>query len=207
MKNLFFIAFLLLLGHTAQAQIFSVGLKGGINTRLNKPEDIVINNGDSTLNFGVDKFKFGTQFGAYVRLGGKIFIQPELMFNSKKTDYSIKGAKISDVKNETYRNLDIPVLVGLKMGPVRFMAGPVGHYFLSSNSELTDVKGYKENFKKLTWGWQAGLNVGAGRFSADLRYEGNFRQQGDQFTFFGDEYQFSNNPARLILGLNIAIIK
>ncbi len=207
MKNLFFIAFLLLLGQTAQAQLFSFGLKGGINTQVKKPTDISIGSGDSTLNLGVDKFKFGTQFGAYVRFGGIIFVQPELMFNSNKTDYRVKSLSLSDVRQETYRNLDIPILVGLKLGPVRLQTGPVGHYFLGSTSDLTDIKGYKENFKKLTWGWQSGLNIGAGRFSFDLRYEGNFHKQGDQITFFGDEYHFSNSPSRLILGVNIAIIK
>ena len=207
MKNLIFIASLLLLGQTAQAQFFSFGLKGGINTQLNKPSDINIGSGDSSLTLGVDKFKFGTQFGAYVRLGGMIFIQPELLFNSNKTDYRVKSLTISDVRKETYRNLDIPILVGLKLGPLRVVTGPVGHYFLNSTSDLTDIKGYKENFKQMTWGWQGGLNLSLGRFSIDARYEGNFHKQGDQITFFGNNYHFSNNPARLILGLNFAIIK
>ena len=187
--------------------MFSIGLKGGINTQLHKPTDITIGSGDSTLNLGVDKFKFGTQFGAYVRVGGFIFLQPELLFNSNKTNYRVNSLNISDVRKETYRNLDIPVLLGLKLGPLRIMTGPVGHYFLNSTSELVDIKGYKENFKKLTWGWQTGVTVGLGRFSADLRYEGNFHKQGDQITFFGHDYHFSNSPARLIVGVNFALIK
>ncbi len=207
MKNLFFAAFLLLFCNTANAQ-FSFGLKGGVNTQVAKPQDIVIGSGDSTFNLGVDKFKFGTQFGAFVRIGGTVFIQPELLFNSNKTDYRIKENSLGEViKNEKYQYLDLPVLVGFKAGPVRFMGGPVGHIFLNSNSELTDFKGYSARFKQMNWGWQAGLNVGAGRFSFDLRYEGNFNNQGDHLTFFGDQYQFSNTPSRLILGVNIAIVK
>lgn len=97
MKNLPVIALLLMLGHVASAQIVHFGLKGGVNTQVNKPADIIINAGDSTLNLGVDKFKFGTQFGAYVRLGNKIFIQPELLFNSTKTDYRFKESSFSEV--------------------------------------------------------------------------------------------------------------
>ncbi len=208
MKNLFSIAFLLLLGFTAQAQLISVGIKGGVNTQMNKPEDVIIGGGDSTLNLGVDKFKFGTQFGVFVRLGNKVFLQSELLFNSTKTDYKFKESSFSDViKNQKYQHLDLPVLIGFKMGPLRFNAGPVGHYFLNSNSELSDINGYKARFKQFTWGWLAGLSVGTGRISADLRYEGNFNKEGDQFTFFGDDYHFSKTPARLILGVNIAIIK
>ncbi|MEO6038977.1 MAG: outer membrane beta-barrel protein [Saprospiraceae bacterium] len=207
MKNLFFAAFLLLLGQTAQAQFFSVGLKGGVNTQVHKPNDIVIGSGDSSLNLGVDKFKFGTQFGAYVRVGGLIFFQPEVLFNSHKTDYRVKNVSLSNIRSETYRDLDFPLLVGIKLGPVRALTGPVGHYFLNSTSELSDIKGYKENFKKMTWGWQTGINVGFGRFSVDARYEGNFHKQGDQISFFGHDYHFSNSPARFILGVNFAIIK
>lgn len=208
MKNLFSIAFLLLLGHAASAQLISFGLKGGVNTQVRKPADIIIGSGDSTLNFGVDKFKFGTQFGVFVRLGNKVFLQPELLFNSTKTDYRVRENSFADViKNEKYQRLDLPVLVGFKMGPLRFHGGPVGHYFLNSNSELTDLNGYKERFKQFTWGWLAGLTLGTGRISADIRYEGNFNNQGDHLTFFGSEYHFSQTPARLIVGVNIAIIK
>ena len=191
---------------SAQSQ-FSIGLKGGINTQLHKPDDIFVP-GDSSFNFGVDKFKFGTQFGVYVRIGNAFFIQPELIFNSTKTDYRYKENSLEEViKNERYQYLDMPVLVGFSAGPFRLSGGPVGHYFLNSNSELTDIKGYSARFKQMTWGWLAGLTIGKGRFSADIRYEGNFNKSGDHINFFGQPYHFSTNPSRLIVGLNIAIIK
>ncbi len=207
MKNLFAIALLFFCTYSAHAQ-FSIGFKGGVNTQIGKPEDIIIGGGDSTLNFGVENFKFGTQFGAYVRIGNKFFFQPELTFNSNKTDYRVRKNNIGDVvKNERYQYLDLPLLLGFTTGPVRWMGGPVGHVFLNSNSELTDFKEYSSKFKQMTWGWQAGLTVGTGRFSFDLRYEGNFSKQGDHVMFFGDKYNFSNNPQRFILGLNVALIK
>lgn len=207
MKNLFFAIGLLFVANVVQAQ-FSFGLKGGINTQVVKPDDIIVIGDDTTFNFGVEKFKFGTQFGVYFRLGEKVFFQPELMFNSNKTDYRIGQSSLGDViKNEKYHYLDIPLLVGFTAGPVRLHGGPVGHYYLSSTSELTDFDGYAARWKQFTWGWQAGLTIGTGRFSGDIRYEGNFNNQGDHITFFGDKYHFSNTPARLIVGLNIAIIK
>ena len=187
MKNLFLASFFLLFGHVAHAQLFSFGLKGGLNTQVNKPQDIILGSGDTSLNFGINKSNFGTQFGAYFRFGKGIFIQPEILFNSNRVDYKIGESSVGEViKNEKYQYLDIPVLVGFKLGPVRLQGGPVGHYFLNSTSELTDFDGYKARFKQMTWGWQTGLNVGAGRFSFDLRYEGNFSNQGNHITFFGD---------------------
>ncbi len=208
MKNLFFAICCLFLANTAQAQFFSLGLKGGLNTQINHPKDIIVGGGDSTFNFGVDGRKFGTQFGAYMRFGNKIFFQPEVLFNSNKTDYKIGESSVGDViKNEKYRFLDFPLLVGAKLGPVRLQAGPVGHYFLNSKSELTDFNGYEARFKQMTWGWQGGLNVGFKRISLDFRYEGNFSKQGDHITFFGDKYNFSSTPARFIVGVNFAIVK
>lgn len=207
MKNSFLviIAFLLVTS-AAQAQ-FSIGIKGGVNSQVNKPDDIVVP-GDGGFDFGVKNFKFGTQFGAYVRLGNKVFIQPELVFNSNRTDYVFHESSVGEViKNEKYQFLDLPVLVGFSTGPIRLSAGPVGHYFLNSTSELTDYHGYSSRFKEMTWGWQGGLTIGRGRFSADIRYEGNFSKSGDHINFFGNPYHFSNNPSRIILGLNIALIK
>ncbi len=209
MKNLIFAILALLLANTAQAQFFGLGLKGGLNTQINHPDDISIGNGgDPNFNFGVDGRNFGTQFGAYMRFGNKFFVQPEVLFNSNKIDYKIGESGVGEViKNEKYQYLDIPVLMGVKLGPLRLQAGPVGHYFLNSKSELTDFDGYEARFKQMTWGWQGGLNIGFKRISLDLRYEGNFSKQGDHITFFGDQYHFSDSPARLIVGLNFAIVK
>lgn len=208
MKNLFFAIGFIFIAHAAQAQLFSLGIKGGLNTQVNKPEDIVIVSDDGTYSFGVDDYKFGTQFGVYARIGNNFFFQPELIFNSNKTDYVIGESTVGEViKNEKYQYLDLPLLVGITTGPLRINAGPVGHYFLNSSSELTDFDGYEARFKQMTWGWQAGVTIGTGRLSADIRYEGNFSKQGNHITFFGDEYHFSNTPARFIVGLNFALIK
>ncbi|MBL7825547.1 MAG: PorT family protein [Saprospiraceae bacterium] len=208
-KQLLFACCALLSFQQAQAQFFNFGLKGGLNTQINKPEDIIqIGNDDGEFNLGVDHLSFGTQFGAFMRFGNRFFIQPEVLFNSNKTDYKIGESSVGEViKNEKYQYLDIPVMVGFKLGPVRIQGGPVGHYFLNSKSELTDFNGYEARFKQMTWGYQTGLSIGFGRLSVDARYEGNFSKFGNHITFFGDQYQFSSTPARFILGVNFALIK
>jgi hypothetical protein len=205
MKHYLFLVGFLALSLQVQAQI-SMGLKGGVNTQVKKPEDIIIQNGDTSYTFGVDRFKFGTQFGAYLRFGKKIYVQPEVLFNSNRTDFVFGESSVAEVvKTERYQYLDIPVLVGVSFGPLLLHAGPVGHYYLNSRSELTDLDGYEARFKQFTWGWQGGVTIGKGRLSADLRYEGNFNKQADHVTFFGDEYHFSTNPARFLLNLNFKL--
>lgn len=207
MKNLFVATFLLCCAASAQAQ-FSFGLKGGVSSQLSNFNDLTVNNGDTSFNFGVDDVKFGTQFGAYVRIGGKFYLQPEILFNSNRTDFKVGETSAGQIiKSERYQNLDIPILVGFTAGPVRFHGGPVGHYYLNNKSELTDISGYDDKWKQLTWGWLAGLTIGKGRVSADIRYQGNFNKYGEHITFFGDKYHFSNTPSQLIVGINIALIK
>lgn len=208
MNRIFFAAALLTFASTANAQFFSLGLKGGLNSQLNQQNDIHIGSpNDADFNLGIKGRNFGTQFGGYMRFGKRIFVQPEVMFNSNKTTYVIGESSVGEVlKNEKYQYLDIPVLMGIKLGPVRLQAGPVGHYFLKSTSELTDISGYQARFKEMTWGWQGGLNIGTRRVSVDLRYEGNFSKQADHLNFFGTQYHFSDAPSRLIVGLNFAII-
>jgi Outer membrane protein beta-barrel domain len=208
MKNLILAFALLFTAQFANAQFFAMGLKGGLHTQTSTPKDIIIGGDDANFDLGVDQFRFGGQFGGYLRFGKRFFVQPEVVFNSNKTDYSVKQSNLPNaIYTEKFNTLDIPVLAGIKLGPVRLVAGPVGHYFLSSKSELTELDGYKEKFKQMTWGYQTGLNIAFGRVSADLRYEGNFNNTGDHITFFGDKYSFSNNPSRFIFGLNFAIVK
>ncbi len=208
MKNLFFVIGFIFVSQTIHAQFFSFGLKGGVNTNVKKPQDIIITTGDTSFHLGVNKYKFGTQFGIWAKIGSGLYFQPELVFNSNRTDYVIGESPAGDlILNERYNFLDLPLLAGLSLGPLRVMAGPVGHYFLSSKSELTDFDGYEERFKQMTWGFQLGAGIGLGRLSADIRYEGNFSKQGNHITFFGDRYEFSNNPSRIMLSLNYALIK
>lgn len=206
MNRIILAIFALLTAATAQAQFFSFGLKGGVNSQLKNPKDISVGSLDTAFNFGVKDAKFGTQFGGYLRFGNKIFLQPELLFNSNRTDYQIQKGSMPQVFREKYQNLDMPVLVGFKAGPFRVHGGPVGHLFLNSKSELTDIAGYEENFKSMTWGWLGGVNVGLGRFSVDLRYEGNFNKQGDHISFGGQQFNFANTPARFLLNVNFRII-
>ena len=201
MKNLI-LAALLLLSVSANAQ-FSLGIKGGVNSPVNQAKDIIVNTADTSFRLGVEGARWGAQFGGWVRIGKGLFVQPEVLFNSTRTDYRIgETGPAQLIFTERYNNLDIPLLIGDSLGPLNIHAGPVGHYFLSSRSELTDVEGYEARFDDLTWGWTVGAGLGLGRLSADVRYMSSFRKQGSHLTFGGREFSFSNNPARVVINVN-----
>jgi len=205
MKPVLFVLCTFCLATTSTAQI-AFGLRGGVHKLISNPSDFTVGSGDSAFVFGLENAHVGYQFGGYVRFGKGVYFQPELMFNTSRSDYSIKEPNVKQlIKNETYNYLNMPLMVGFKIGPLLFHGGPVGHYYLNSRSELTDIDGYEARFDQFTWGWAAGLGVGAGRVGVDLRYEGNFNNQADHIRFFGDEYHFSNSLARLTLNMNIRL--
>ena len=88
---------------------------------------------------------------------------------------------------------------------MRLMGGAVGHYFLSSSSELTEFEDYEQKFDNLTYGWQAGIGVDVLNIMLDVRYEGNFSKFGDHIVFSGESFAFDHAPARLLASLAITI--
>ncbi len=190
-----------------QAQIFKGGIKVGISTPDIKPSDAKEFNTDS-LKIKVSDANYGYHLGGWIRLtGGKFFIQPEVLFNSSNVKYqasAIKGSTlVQTVFKETYQNLDVPILLGVKLGGFRLNGGPVAHVHINSSSELTDFKSYEAKFKSSTWGYQAGFGADFGKIGIDIRYEGNFSKYGEHLTFNGKQYNFDKTPSRFLVAMSI----
>lgn len=133
----------------------------------------------------------GWQLGAFVRVGDKWHLQPEVYFSAKpgRLTYSysdinnpMKTGKVSqDIQLNT---VDIPVLIGYKIiDPptlnVRLQAGPVASMVtgktISFSSEGVDTPeapdGYEDDFKNINWALQFGAGIDFLFLTADLRYE------------------------------------
>lgn len=212
LKSFSIILFFCVLNISTQAQTFKWGLKGGISTPDVKPDDLnilKINNIKDSISLKLTDANYGWHAGGFFHVGfGKFYIQPEVVFNSSSATYNSKALKlgnfIDSVRNETYRNLDVPIMLGLKFGTLRLNAGPVGHVFLNSTSDLTNIAGLTTTYNKLEWGYQAGLGLDFGGLGLDLRYEGNFSDYADHITVGGNTFAFSKKPTRLILSMAIS---
>ncbi|NND04920.1 MAG: PorT family protein [Saprospiraceae bacterium] len=212
MKSFFLLGFTFILALFAvkvDAQI-KFGAKGGLCTYdlgVNEAIRVIYNSDQFALN--VQDARYGYHAGIVIQARiGSFVIQPEVIFNSNSVDYSfqeVSQSTPSNVFTERYQNLDIPLLLGLKAGPLRLMAGPVGHYFLSSSSELFEFEDYAQKFDDVTFGWQAGIGLDLLNLMLDIRYEGNFYTFGDHIVFRGQSYAFDNSPARLLASLAITI--
>lgn len=204
---------LLVMCGVMSVQAFSqvrVGIKGGLASTDVPPGSLVIlDQGDvEDFTLSVQDAKYGFHLGFFVQAQlGNFFIQPEVLFNSNSVDYSfedLQGIDPVQIRDENYQYLDIPIMMGVKLGPLRLGAGPVGHLFLDSTSDLFDFEGYDQAFDDLTLGWQAGVGLDLWKLHLDFRYEGNFTDFGNHLVFYGERYTFNEAPSRLIASVGIS---
>jgi Outer membrane protein beta-barrel domain len=191
---------------SANAQNFKWGLKVGVGTSSLRAEDI-----PTTKDFklAITDAKFGYYGGLFASLNvGPVTLQPEALFNTNRVDYKfidLKNPLGDSLKTEKFNQLDLPLLVGFKVGPLRLKAGPVAHIHINSNSDLTDIKGYEEKWKTALWGYQAGVGLNfSSRVHVDIRYEGNLDKWGSQINIGGTNYSFAQRPSRWLVNMGYA---
>ncbi|WP_236979237.1 outer membrane beta-barrel protein [Membranihabitans maritimus] len=210
MKNIILTTLILCFGFASYSQI-NFGIKVGASATDVGIDSLKINDPNSVDQFilNVEEANYGFFFGGVLQIQmGWFLLQPEVLFNSASVDYRIEDSfstTTGKIFSETYQNLDIPFLLGFKAGPLRMQAGPVGHVFLNSISELKDIEGYERNFKDIEYGYQAGIGIDFLKFMIDVRYEGNFSRFGNHIVFFGKQYNFSQNPTRLTASIAITL--
>lgn len=213
-KRILVVLFLAFATVQAQAQLFKAGIKVGVATPDIKPGDldsVRFTSGSDQLKIKVSNASYGFHFGAWARVGiGNFFVQPDLLFNSSNTDYTVSrlknGVWLDSVRNERYLNLDMPIMLGYKVKALRLMAGPVAHFKVGSNSDLTELANlnYKSEFAAARWGFQGGLGLAFGNLGIDLRYETNFFKYANHITFNGTPVEFSGSPARFLVQASYA---
>ncbi|MDF3077818.1 MAG: hypothetical protein K0S09_1707 [Sphingobacteriaceae bacterium] len=199
MKKITLIALLLTLGVTAAfAQSFNLGIKGGLN--LAKLQS----------NLTSEENRLGFQVGAWARIGAVgFYVQPELYLGSKGSNFTSivqqNGTEVSQEEKVSFTTLDLPVLVGTKIGVsnlnVRFMGGPVVSFILDKENptsgayqSITDFHNYKNN----ALGLQAGAGIDISKLSIDLRYEAGLTNVSKS-----DKYEQKSNLWHLSLGYKI----
>jgi hypothetical protein len=201
---------LLFIGHTALAQV-RPGIKFGLSTPDVDPGDILVTDPSGTAYYRifVENARYGVHAGAFIQMQiGGFFIQPEILYNSSSVDYRIDDlltpGEGDKVIRDSYRSIDFPVLLGLKVGPVRLGGGPVGHILLETDSGFNDYPNFNALFDDLAWGWQAGVGLDLWKLHIDVRYEGNFSKLGDYITFYGRQFDFATNNNRMIASLGFS---
>jgi hypothetical protein len=202
-RNFFFLLLgLLFVSTTATAQV-EFGLKAGLATQSLQGERFDFTEaGRENLSLALSEGHFGFQFGALVRIpiSDRFDIQTELTLNSSSADFSFNDPdqQATQVFRERYNDVNIPILASWKVAFLRLNAGPVGHLFVSSTSDLMDADGRDRTFDSFNLGYTLGGAVDIGPITVDLRYDGNFSRYGEDFAIAGETFRVDQAPKRWV---------
>ncbi|GHB75327.1 outer membrane beta-barrel protein [Persicitalea jodogahamensis] len=198
MKNLFNLLpllFVLCFSSPTQAQLpakkFSWGLKVGANfsqlddlsyqtPRLGADGLPVLTGGKIVYDFFQQNegHTTGLVGGAYARIGRKIYVQPEILFSVKggRMDLIRQGLETRsfDAKVGT---IDLPLLLGIKLGPLRLNAGPLASLRVLDGDLKGALKEYnsqsvRQTVRQAQLGYQAGIGLSFSGMQFELRREG-----------------------------------
>lgn len=186
---------LVIFGLTSYAQNGTgFGIKGGLNYN---------GNGDYFESIGAaaehpDK-NIGYHLGFFGKFGDKIYVRPELVYTSTKSDYN----------NDTFKmnKLDAPVLVGLRFFSLfNVFGGPSFQYILDTKFNDINIKNIEND---ITVGLNFGIGVEINKIGIDLRYERGFNN--NEATFIDNNLggnvisSIDTRPEQLILSLSVKL--
>ncbi|MBA4854011.1 porin family protein [Emticicia sp. BO119] len=167
----------------AQTKGFTAGLRLGTNLSQVRGNDLSFTSGNTVFNFRNNEDRaFGFVGGVFLRFGRTVFLQPEILVSQKGGKYDLVTDNGNNTKTVDFRmtNLDLPLLVGVKLGNVlRINAGPIATFNIGDNGKLGDAiedargESAESVYKKAVFGYQAGVGFDLGQLNFDVRYEGN----------------------------------
>ena len=165
--------------------------------------------GYNTSKLSVDKSDIKTdlknsfQFGVFLRLGNKIYVQPELTWLTQGGVFKKPGdeGNLSPFKQEIdLKTVQVPALIGyelidLKIANIRAFAGPVASFVTNKEIDSNESEGYikpiqEADLKDILWSAQIGVGADVLMFTLDIRYNigiskvlGDVEYEGEKLTF------------------------
>lgn len=211
-RVLLIFAFILSVSIVASAQI-KFGAKIGLtSTSISASEVITVSDQtefDQLVVKGKNS-KVGFQGGVFTRITIlKLYIQPELLFTSTSGEVEIEAIGgvqdgVKEIRQQEFRQIDFPIMIGYKAGPLRLQGGPVGTIMLSSDPALDmfDNVDVKEEFNGATWGYQVGIGFDLfKKLTVDIKYEGSLSNLGDGVKIGNESFNFDSRNSQFIASI------
>jgi hypothetical protein len=193
MKTKFFVLSACIFFAQAAFAQFTVGIKGGTN--ITKVEGKAFR----------DEFRYGYHLGGFadIGLGGRLGIQPEVLFNQYQTraDSSFKNVyqnatNFSNYKDVKLNYLTIPILLNYKLGNIlSLQAGPQFGILISQDKNL--LENGKEAFKSGDFSLTGGAQINISK----LRLTGRYFVGLNNISDVGDQNKWNNQGYQLSLGI------
>ncbi len=199
MKKFIVIVLALVLAAPLYSQV-KFGLKAGASTDFTFTDQTIQGTDFEVILQNAKDAEWGFQGGVFMRASfAGFYIQPELLLATATNsvtydDVEAGGAPV--IYNQKFNKLNIPVLLGVKVGPLRLNAGPAASVMISDPKEVIEGATYK----RATFGYQAGLGFDLfKKLTVDLRYEGNLNQFGDQIEIGGETFVLDDRTGALLV--------
>jgi len=166
-----FVLVVLLSGAKAQSDVFCLGPKIGYNSNT-------LNNNYDSIQSGINN---SFQLGAFIRIGKKIYFQPEANFQMVNGNLN-KGTSAALLSQDlSVKSLKIPVILGIKLinenrVNLRVMAGPAFTFLFDKELDPSKMNEYwpiqsVEDLKNSIWSAQVGAGLDVFFMTLDVRYE------------------------------------
>jgi len=212
MKKLFVILLAVMISIPAISQL-KFGLKAGVSTTNLTMETLkTLTSGTTTYTVdALTEAKYGFHGGVFLRLTVfGFYIQPELLLATRSYEYTVTNITnaqnpVSSIVKQNFNKLDIPVMVGFKIGPLRLNAGPSASLLINSPKELIDSPDFETMYSRMTIGYQAGIGVDILKsLTFDLRYEGSLKKYQNQIeNITGTTFNLDDRANAFLLSLGL----
>ncbi|MFT6827325.1 MAG: hypothetical protein ACI9Z3_001328 [Roseivirga sp.] len=198
MKKVLILGMLLFTVYSASAQ-FTLGPRVALTS-----SNLNVREGVASVQEG--NAEFGYQFGLFVRIKVPViglYIQPEALLSQTSSTIT-SGTTNVDLN---FNRVDVPVMIGAKIGPLRINAGPSFSFLTSAESDVSGaVVDIKDNYSNSTVGFQAGIGVDILKFVIDLKYEGALSEKfGETITAGGNSFQTDERSSQIVLAIGFKL--
>lgn len=202
MKKFIIVLFAALISIPAFPQLFKFGLKvGGQTTTVPTYE---FSTGTTNIT-NIEDWQWGFHGGAFVRIKlAFLTVQPEVVFVSNSFDYSVAEGSVPAVpKSQTFNRLAIPLLLGIKLGPLRVNAGPAASIQIGTPEALVSDPDFENMYMSALWGYQAGLGIDLfKKLTLDARFAGGLGNMlGDQVTIGSQTFNLDYSQTTFMVSL------
>jgi len=210
MRKLSVILFILLFSISAFSQSVKFGIKAGAESSTT-PKYIPVG---GTSNWHIEAIKnasWGFHGGVFTRVNiFSFYVQPEVVFVSTSFDYEVGPASLisssaRETKSQIFNRLSVPVLFGVKFGPMRLNAGPAVDIQLGTPKDLIADPNFSDMYKSAIWGYQAGFGFDILRkLTFDARYADSLGGKfGDAVTIGNQSFKLDQSQKSFLLSIGI----
>ncbi|MBN1414460.1 MAG: PorT family protein [Bacteroidales bacterium] len=198
MKHLTLSIVIMVIFSTTAISQMHLGIRGGIYSTWVTADKVEI--GTKDVDFS-NKSNLGFHVGIVAEYKtSRVFIQPELLYSSVRCDINIDPSEEGLTELEL-KKIDLPVMVGFKIGAFKFQAGPMASVLIKDKSFFKDITNSDLRLNSTTFGFQAGVGVDVSRLTLDLKYERMLSRLDDDITNTNDNFNARLNQLVFSIGL------